>query len=58
VRPGGDQQTEDPGLLTETYGAGLHGLAAVMRSGRLPERAHEERPALLIGHLTAGGRPL
>jgi AcrR family transcriptional regulator len=45
---------DDPGLLTETYWAGLHGLVTLMRSGRLPERAHEQRLALLIGHFTAG----
>ncbi|MCX4883741.1 TetR/AcrR family transcriptional regulator [Streptomyces sp. NBC_00847] len=45
---------EDVGLLTETYWAGLHGLVTLMRSGRLPERAHEDRLALLIGHFTAG----
>ncbi|MFD8308252.1 TetR/AcrR family transcriptional regulator [Streptomyces sp. NPDC059690] len=44
---------EDIGLLTETYWAGLHGLVTLMRSGRLPERAHDERLALLIGHFTA-----
>ncbi|MGC9536383.1 TetR/AcrR family transcriptional regulator [Streptomyces sp. UG1] len=44
---------DDPGLLTETYWAGLHGLVTLMRSGRLPERAHEQRLALLIGHFTA-----
>ncbi|MFJ7074606.1 TetR/AcrR family transcriptional regulator [Streptomyces sp. NPDC098781] len=45
---------EDPGLLTETFWAGLHGLVTLMRSGRLPEGAHEQRLALLIGHFTAG----
>ncbi|MCX4765170.1 TetR/AcrR family transcriptional regulator [Streptomyces sp. NBC_01275] len=45
---------DDPGLLTETYWAGLHGLVTLMRSGRLPERAHEQRLELLIGHFTAG----
>ncbi|MET9910700.1 TetR/AcrR family transcriptional regulator [Streptomyces sp. NPDC006476] len=44
---------EDTGLLTETYWAGLHGLVTLMRSGRLPEPAHEQRLALLIGHFTA-----
>ncbi|MCI3245544.1 MULTISPECIES: TetR/AcrR family transcriptional regulator [Streptomyces] len=46
---------EDTALLTETYWAGLHGLVTLMRSGRLPKRAHEERLALLIGHFAAGG---
>ncbi|MFH8975437.1 TetR/AcrR family transcriptional regulator [Streptomyces sp. NPDC017890] len=41
---------EDPRLLTETYWAGLHGLVTLMRSGRLPEGAHERRLALLISH--------
>ena len=45
---------DDPGLLTETYWAGLHGLATLTRSGRLPEQDHEQRPALLIAHFTAG----
>ncbi|MGC9498784.1 TetR/AcrR family transcriptional regulator [Streptomyces sp. WG7] len=43
-------QGEDPRLLTETYWAGLHGLVTLMRSGRLPEGAHEHRLALLISH--------
>ncbi|MFE9095396.1 TetR/AcrR family transcriptional regulator [Streptomyces sp. NPDC007264] len=45
---------EDPGLLTETYWAGLHGLVTLMRSGRLPAEAHERRLALLTGHFAAG----
>ncbi|MFE9678850.1 TetR/AcrR family transcriptional regulator [Streptomyces sp. NPDC006259] len=45
---------EDPGLLTETYWAGLHGLITLMRSGRLPEPAHEQRLQLLIDHFAAG----
>ncbi|MGW5328726.1 TetR/AcrR family transcriptional regulator [Streptomyces sp. NPDC004014] len=45
---------DDPGLLTETFWAGLHGLATLMRSGRLPQEAHERRLALLIGHFAAG----
>jgi AcrR family transcriptional regulator len=45
---------DDPGLLTETYWAGLHGLVTLMRSGRLPERAHEQRMALFIGHFASG----
>ncbi|MEU2620081.1 TetR/AcrR family transcriptional regulator [Streptomyces sp. NPDC007157] len=43
---------DDPALLTETFWAALHGLVTLMRSGRLPEGAHEERLALLIGHFT------
>jgi AcrR family transcriptional regulator len=41
---------DDPGLLTETYWAALHGLVTLTRSGRLTEEAHERRLALLIGH--------
>ncbi|PBC61035.1 TetR family transcriptional regulator [Streptomyces sp. Tue6028] len=44
---------EDPGQLTETYWAGLHGLTTLMRSGRLPEGAHDRRLALLTAHFTA-----
>ncbi|MEU5597850.1 TetR/AcrR family transcriptional regulator [Streptomyces sp. NPDC020298] len=44
---------DDLGALTETYWACLHGLVTLMRSGRLPEHAHETRLALLIGHFTA-----
>ncbi|MER7183167.1 TetR/AcrR family transcriptional regulator [Streptomyces hyaluromycini] len=43
---------DDPGILTETFWAGLHGLVTLMRSGRLPEGAHETRLALLVGHFT------
>ncbi|WP_037677698.1 TetR/AcrR family transcriptional regulator [Streptomyces griseus] len=45
---------DDPGLLTETYWASLHGLVTLMRSGRLPEGAHERRLELLIGHFAVG----
>ncbi|MFE7649323.1 TetR/AcrR family transcriptional regulator [Streptomyces phaeoluteigriseus] len=45
---------EDPGLLTETYWACLHGLTTLMRSGRLPEKAHDQRLQLLIDHFAAG----
>ncbi|MGV9556224.1 TetR/AcrR family transcriptional regulator [Streptomyces sp. NPDC003401] len=45
---------EEPALLTETYWAGLHGLTTLMRSGRLPEAAHERRLRLLIDHFAAG----
>lgn len=45
---------EDPALLTETYWAALHGLVTLMRSGRLPERAHQQRLELLTRHFTAG----
>ncbi|MFG2353562.1 TetR/AcrR family transcriptional regulator [Streptomyces sp. NPDC048521] len=41
---------EEPGLLTETFWAALHGLATLMRSGRLPQEGHDRRMALLVGH--------
>ncbi|MFD7624072.1 TetR/AcrR family transcriptional regulator [Streptomyces sp. NPDC059802] len=44
---------DDIGLLTETYWASLHGLASLTRSGRLPEKAHDRRLALLVNHLAA-----
>ncbi|ANP49642.1 AcrR family transcriptional regulator [Streptomyces griseochromogenes] len=43
---------DDPGLLTETFWSGLHGLTTLMRSGRLPKEGHESRLALLIAHFT------
>ncbi len=45
---------DEPGLLTETYWASLHGLVTLMRSGRLPEESHERRLTLLTGHFAAG----
>ncbi|WP_093781094.1 TetR/AcrR family transcriptional regulator [Streptomyces sp. yr375] len=45
---------DEAGLLTETYWAGLHGLVTLMRSGRLPEHAHDQRLRLLTGHFAAG----
>ncbi|ALO96299.1 TetR-family transcriptional regulator [Streptomyces hygroscopicus subsp. limoneus] len=48
---------DDLGLLTETFWAGLHGLVTLMRSGRLPEHAHEARLALLVGHFAGRERP-
>lgn len=39
---------DDPGLLTEAFWAGLHGLAMLERSGRLPAEAHQQRLDLLI----------
>ncbi|MGW2446395.1 TetR/AcrR family transcriptional regulator [Streptomyces sp. NPDC001494] len=45
---------DEPGLLTETFWAALHGQVTLMRSGRLPEEAHERRLALLVGHFAAG----
>ncbi|MDX2594592.1 MULTISPECIES: TetR/AcrR family transcriptional regulator [Streptomyces] len=41
---------EEPVLLTETFWAGLHGLATLTRSGRLPGEAHARRLGLLIDH--------
>ncbi|GAA3779647.1 TetR/AcrR family transcriptional regulator [Streptomyces chiangmaiensis] len=39
---------EEPGVVTETLWAGLHGLLTLMRSGRLPREQHDRRLALLI----------
>jgi hypothetical protein len=44
---------EDPGVLAETFWAGLHGLATLTRSGRLPAHARDRRLALLVGYLAA-----
>lgn len=38
---------DDAGMLTETFWACLHGLATLVRSGRLPADAHDLRLALL-----------
>ncbi|MEU2714984.1 hypothetical protein [Streptomyces sp. NPDC007205] len=38
----------------KTFWAALHGLATLMRSGRLPENGHEKRLTLLIGHFAGG----
>lgn len=47
VRPlAGD---DDPGILTETFWASLHGLAMLERSGRLPAGEHDHRLELLTG---------
>ncbi|MFG2680187.1 TetR/AcrR family transcriptional regulator [Streptomyces sp. NPDC048392] len=48
---------DDPALLTETYWAGLHGLVTLMRSGRLPQEAHDRRLALLIGRFAPRTTP-
>ncbi|MCP2262768.1 TetR/AcrR family transcriptional regulator [Promicromonospora thailandica] len=40
---------DDPGVLTETFWAGLHGLATLERSGRLPGSLHDRRLELLVG---------
>ncbi|MFD6447670.1 TetR/AcrR family transcriptional regulator [Promicromonospora sp. NPDC060204] len=39
---------DDPGVLTETFWASLHGLAMLERSGRLPAALHDQRLGLLI----------
>jgi hypothetical protein len=41
------------GLLVETFWAALHGLATLMRSGRLPSHDHDRRLALLLSRFTA-----
>ncbi|MER5379073.1 TetR/AcrR family transcriptional regulator [Streptomyces sp. NPDC002688] len=41
---------DDPGILTETFWGGLHGLVTLMRSGRLPRAGHDRRLSLLIRH--------
>jgi len=43
---------DDPGVLTETFWASLHGLAMLERSGRLPVPLHDERLRLLLGRFT------
>ncbi|WP_036967915.1 TetR/AcrR family transcriptional regulator [Promicromonospora kroppenstedtii] len=44
---------DDPGVLTETFWASLHGLAMLERSGRLPMSLHDERLKLLLGRFAA-----
>ncbi|BCY09919.1 TetR/AcrR family transcriptional regulator [Actinoplanes sp. L3-i22] len=41
----------DPGLFTELFWAGLHGLATLTRAGRLPAADGERRMALLVDRL-------
>lgn len=41
---------DDPGILTETFWAALHGLATLTRSARLPPDSHAHRLTLLIAH--------
>ncbi|MFI2366655.1 TetR/AcrR family transcriptional regulator [Promicromonospora sp. NPDC019610] len=43
---------DDPGVLTETFWAGLHGLAMLERSGRLPLSLHDQRLGILLGRFT------
>ncbi|MFE7504345.1 TetR/AcrR family transcriptional regulator [Promicromonospora sp. NPDC057488] len=43
---------DDPGILTETFWASLHGLAMLERSGRLPLSLHDQRLRLLLGRFT------
>lgn len=44
---------DDPGFVTETFWASLHGLAMLERSGRLPAAGHDRRLALLIERFSA-----
>lgn len=46
---------EEPGLVAETFWAALHGLATLMRSGRLPEPAHARRLRLLVDRFAKAG---
>jgi AcrR family transcriptional regulator len=41
----------DPGLFTEVFWAGLHGLATLTRAGRLPPQHTERRTQLLVDRL-------
>ena len=41
----------DPGLFTEVFWAGLHGLATLTRAGRLPPQDAERRTQLLVDRL-------
>lgn len=43
---------DDPGLLTEIFWSGLHGLLTLMRSGRIPREGHDSRIALLVGRFS------
>ncbi|MBB6547424.1 TetR/AcrR family transcriptional regulator [Nonomuraea rubra] len=52
VRPFADEE-EELGLLVETFWAALHGLATLMRAGRLPSDGHDRRLALLLSRFTA-----
>ncbi|MEW9553710.1 TetR/AcrR family transcriptional regulator [Nonomuraea sp. NPDC050783] len=42
----------DPGPLAETFWAALHGLATLMRGGRLPREHHDTRLTLLLACFT------
>ena len=42
----------DPGALTETFWAALHGLATLTRGDRLPRHAHDLRLELLVDRFT------
>ncbi|MGW2092862.1 TetR/AcrR family transcriptional regulator [Promicromonospora sukumoe] len=44
---------DDPGIVTETFWASLHGLAMLERSGRLPAAAYDQRLGLLIERFSA-----
>nr|SBO99766.1 Transcriptional regulator, TetR family [Nonomuraea gerenzanensis] len=54
VRPYADDDGDEEGVgvLTETFWAALHGLATLMRSGRLPAHGHERRLAILLSRFT------
>jgi AcrR family transcriptional regulator len=43
----------DPGLFTEVFWASLHGLATLVRTGRLPPEQTERRTELLVDRLAA-----
>lgn len=45
----------DAELVTETFWAGLHGLAALERSGRIRPSAREERIALVVQAIVGSG---
>ncbi|MEV0587876.1 TetR/AcrR family transcriptional regulator [Nonomuraea sp. NPDC050310] len=42
----------DLGLLAETLWAALHGLATLMRGGRIPREFHDQRLAILVARFT------
>jgi hypothetical protein len=44
--------SDDLGLLTETFWAALHGLVTLTRGGRLPPEQHDRRLALLLARFT------
>lgn len=46
---------DDEDLLAEVLWSGMHGLAALMRGGRLPPKDHERRLALLVSRFSRFG---